>query len=461
MCPPVPVRRFVRMTAVMEAPVEAHDSVIGRKYRAVSVALVALVTLVAFEAMAVAAAMPKIGEDLGGMHLYNLAFSGALAAGVIATVLGGRWSDTLGPLAPMWTGLAAFVAGLLIAGTAPTMELFVAGRFVQGFGGGLFNVAIYVLVARVYPGVLHPKVFSLFSTAWVVPSLVGPAIAGVVASELDWRYIFLGVPVLAAPAALALWRGTADPALRGGMAEPSPGLGRQLVWAVVTAVAAAVIQYGAATHLIVLLGGLVLLAVALPRLLPPGTLRAARGLPTAVILRGLAAGSMFAAEVLVPLMLRDQRGMSLAGAGVVLTVGALGWAAGSWIKGKGWISHAMALRGGIAMIGAGIALMSLVLISQVPIALAYLAWIVTGLGIGALYPTVSILVLELSKPGEEGKNSGALGVGESVFVVVAVALTGALFTATSGLYIVGYALAFAMTVVGFLVAPRFTLDRSQ
>ncbi|MEV0583295.1 MFS transporter [Nonomuraea sp. NPDC050310] len=452
------------MTAVMAAPVAPPETIFSPRYRAISFGLVALVTLVAFEAMAVATAMPKVADDLGGRHLYNLAFSGALAASVIATVLGGRWADLKGALTPMWSGLAAFVAGLLIAGTAPTMELFVAGRFVQGFGGGLFNVALYVLIARAYPGELHPKVFSLFSTAWVVPSLVGPLIAGVIAAELDWRLVFLGVPVLAAPAALALWRGTVRADVRGGRGEPGSGLGRQLLWAVLTAVSAALIQYGSALKLAglpLLIGGLVLLAVALPRLLPPGTMRAAPGLPTAVILRGLAAGSMFAAEVLVPLLLIDERGMTYAGAGVVLTVGALGWAAGSWIKGKGWISHAFALRGGIAGIGIGIAIMSLVLIDGAPIALAYLAWIVTGLGIGALYPTVSILVLELSSPGEEGKNSGALGVGESVFVVVAVALTGALFTATNGLYVVGFALTFALTVLGFVLAPRFTLRRSQ
>ncbi|MEV1249377.1 MFS transporter [Nonomuraea sp. NPDC050022] len=443
------------MTATLEAP---PVSVVSAKYRALSVGLVALVMLVAFEAMAVATAMPVVARELGGMHLYNLAFSATLAASVIATVLGGRWSDVKGPLPPVATGVAGFVAGLLVAGFAPNMEVFVAGRFIQGLGAGLIQVALYVLVARVYPGEMHPRVFALFSAAWVVPSMVGPAIAGFVVENADWRWIFLGVSLIVVPSALLLWRGTAGAGLRGGEAEPAPGLGRKLVWATLTAVAAALIQYGSALQLRglpLLAAGIVLLAVSLPRLLPRGSLRAARGLPSAPVLRGLAYGSLVAAQVLIPLMLISERGLTPTGAGIVLTVGALGWSTGSWIKGRGAISHLAALRGGAIMVATGIALMSLLLIDSVPIALAYVAMAISGLGIGALHPTVSVLVLEMSAPGEAGQNTAALGVGESVFTVVAVAITGALFTATGETYLVGLAFTFTLAVLAAVIAPRF------
>ncbi|MEV4084831.1 MFS transporter, partial [Nonomuraea fuscirosea] len=316
------------MTTTMEKTAAAAPSVVAPQYRALSVGLVALVMLQAFEAMAVATAMPVVARDLGGMHLYNLAFSATLAASVIATVLGGRWSDVRGPLPPIATGVAAFVAGLLLAGLAPTMELFVAGRFVQGIGMGFTQVALYVLVARVYPPAMHPRVFALFSAAWVVPSMVGPAIAGFVVENLDWRLIFLGVTVIVIPAALLLWRGTAGKIAGGITAEPASGLGRKLVYATLTALAAALIQYGSALKLAglpLLAVGVALLVISLPKLLLPGSLRAARGLPTGPVLRGLAFGSYTAAEVLIPLMLMNERGLTATGAGVVLTVGALGW----------------------------------------------------------------------------------------------------------------------------------------
>lgn len=445
------------MTSTIEAPAASPTGVISPGYRALSVGLVALIMLVAFEAMAVATAMPVVARDLRGMPLYNLAFSATLAASVIATVLGGRWSDVRGPLPPLAAGVASFVAGLLLAGFAPGMEVFVAGRFVQGLGAGLVQVSLYVLVARVYPAAMHGKVFALFSAAWVVPSMVGPAITGLVVENADWRWVFLGVSLIVVPAGLLLWRGVAGHALRGGIAEPAPGLGRKLVWATLTAVAAALIQYGSALKLAglpLLAAGVALLAAVLPRLLPEGSLRAARGLPSAPVLRGLAYGSLVAAEVFVPLMLISERGLTPTGAGIVLTVGALGWSAGSWFKGRGAITHLTAIRSGAIMIVIGIALVSLVLIDAVPLVVAHVAMIVAGLGIGVLHPTVSVLVLEMSRPGEEGQNSAAVGVGESVFTVVAVAVSGALFTATGGSYLAGLGFTVALALLAVLVAPR-------
>ncbi|MFG1615299.1 MFS transporter [Nonomuraea wenchangensis] len=454
-------------TTVEKTP--AATGVVSAPYRALSFGLVAIVTLLAFEAMAVATAMPVVARELDGVPLYNLAFSATLAAGVIATVLGGRWSDRRGPLEPITAGVVTFVAGLLLAGFAPTMEVFVAGRFVQGLGAGATQVALYVLVARVYPAALHPKVFALFSAAWVVPSMVGPAIAGFVVQNADWRWIFLGVSLIVVPSALLLWRGTTGRDLGSGSgsgsseAAPAPALGRKLIWAAVTAVAAALIQYGSALQLAglpLLAAGVVLLAVALPRLLPAGSLRAAPGLPTAPVLRGLAFGSLTAAQVLIPLMLINERGLSATAAGIVLTIGALGWSTGSWLKGRGRISNLLAVRGGAALLATGLALVTLVLVDTVPLVLAHVAMAVAGLGIGMLHPTVSVLVLEMSAPGEEGQNSAAVGVGESVFTVVAVAGSGAIFTASGGSYAAGLLTAVALAVLAFALAPRLVRSRA-
>ncbi len=205
----LPIRNVRIMVSLMTST-SPPPAVFSARYRALSIGITALIVLVAFEYLAVATAMPVIGEELRGWGLYSLAFSGAVAATLIGTVAGGRWGDLSGPDKPLWTGLALFVAGLVVAGLAPTMEIFIAGRLIQGLGGGMFNVAIYVLVARVYPGVMHPKVFSLLAAAWVLPSVVGPAITGTVTHAWTWRAVFLGVAVLAIPAALIFWRGLAS-----------------------------------------------------------------------------------------------------------------------------------------------------------------------------------------------------------------------------------------------------------
>lgn len=108
----------------------------------------------------------------------------------------GAWCDRRDPVLPLATAVALFVAGLLIAGLAPSMEVLVLGRLLQGLGTGGQTVALYVVVARVYPQSLHGRVFAAFSAAWVIPSIVGPFLAGFVAEQLHWRWVFLGVAIL-------------------------------------------------------------------------------------------------------------------------------------------------------------------------------------------------------------------------------------------------------------------------
>src|SRR6185312_17315739 len=108
-------------------------------------------------------------------------------------VIAGNWSDRNGPVAPLYTSAVLFTAGLIIAGTASQMSTLVIGRLVQGLGSGAIIVALYVVVARVFPARLHPSIFAGFAAAWVVPSLIGPFAAGAVAEIWSWHWVFLGV----------------------------------------------------------------------------------------------------------------------------------------------------------------------------------------------------------------------------------------------------------------------------
>ena len=151
---------------------------LAQPYRGLTVGMVALVSLTAFEAVAVTTVMPTVARALHGLALYALAFGGALAAGIVGLVVGGAQSDRRGPVRPLWIGTACFVAGLLIAGLAPQMWVLIVGRVAQGYGGGLLTVALYVVVGHAYPSAMHPRVFSAFAGGWVVPAVVGPLLAG-------------------------------------------------------------------------------------------------------------------------------------------------------------------------------------------------------------------------------------------------------------------------------------------
>src|SRR6185312_1771664 len=103
-----------------------------------------------------------------------------------------------------------FGGGLVVSGVAGSLTVMLAGRALAGLGGGLLVVALYVVIAEVYPKTVHPRVFSYLSAGWVLPSLVGPALSGWLAQEVTWRAVFLLVPPLTVPPTLALL-----PKLRG------------------------------------------------------------------------------------------------------------------------------------------------------------------------------------------------------------------------------------------------------
>ncbi|QNR96575.1 MFS transporter [Stenotrophomonas sp. 169] len=431
-------------------------SILSPRYRATTVGMVALVALVAFEALAVAAAMPTVAFALDGLRLYALAFGGALATSVIGMTVAGRVCDQRGPSRPLWLGLAFFVIGLIVAGLAPRMGVLVAGRLLQGVGIGAVSVSLYVLVARTFPEPLRPKVFAAFSAGWVVPSLVGPGLSGLIVQYAGWRWVFLAVPVLALPAAWLL-----VPALRASAQDVrTEVVARPVVrWAVGAALAALLLYLGGQQQGIIALAlmssALVALVVCSRHLLPPGTLALRRGLPSVIALRGIAASAFFAAEAFLPLLLQRERDLSPLWAGAALSMGALGWFSGSWLQGHqrfGW-TRAHLVQAGSWMMGGGLLLTSLTLQQGVPLLLALAGWSLTGLGMGLIYPSLSVLTLSMSPRHEQGANSSALQLSEGIAVATTLALSGALFAAfIDGRETLGYLLCFAVTLLLALLA---------
>jgi MFS family permease len=441
---------------------DANPSILAPAFLATTIGMVALVGLIGFEALAVATAMPTVAKALDGLRLYALAFGLTIATSTIGMTLAGPWGDARGPAPPLWTGLGCFVCGLLMAGCATTMPMLLAGRLVQGLGAGGIYVALYVLAGERYPAATRPRLFAAFSAAWVVPSLVGPAVSGAIVEHLGWRWVFLGVPALALPAALAL-----VPALRG----TRPRTGRfadgshRVPWACGAAIGICLLYLGGQLHgiiaLAVLLPATALTLVSTHRLLPRGTLRAARGLPSVIALRGLVCAAFFGAEAFLPLLLSRERGLSPTQAGLALTAGALGWSAASWYQGhrrNGWSRHRF-LRVGTACVCAGLALSASALLPGVPVAMAVLGWVVAGLGMGLISASLAVLTLAMSPADRQGEHSSALQLSEATMVATTLAIGGSLFSlllghSTLAAYGVVFAIAGVMAVLAALVVAR-------
>lgn len=417
------------------------DGLLGRRYRALTFGVVSVVLLIAFEATAVGTAMPVAARELDGLGLYAFAFSGFFTTSLLAMVVSGQWCDRGGPLAPLATGIAGFAAGLVVSGTAATMGVFVLGRAVQGLGGGLVIVALYVIVGRAYPERLRPSVMAAFSASWVVPSIVGPLVAGTVTEQLGWRWVFLAIPVLVAlPLAVML------PALRRTAQEPEGREGggrrtmdgRRIWFAAALAGGAALLQYAGQDlrplSALPAVAGAALLVPAALRLLPRGTFRAARGLPTVILMRGIAAGSFIAAESFIPLMLVTQRGLSPTIAGLSLAGGGLTWALGSYIQARPGLEpvRERLVQIGLLLSATAIAAVPLALDHAVPVWIVAVAWCVGGMGMGLAISTLGVLLLRLSPPRDAGANSAALQVSDALSNVLLVAAVGTAFVALGG-----------------------------
>ncbi|MGK5694404.1 MFS transporter [Streptomyces sp. URMC 128] len=425
----------------------ADETVLGREYRALSFGIVSVVLLIAFEATAVGTAMPVAARELDGVPLYAFAFSGYFTTSLFGMVLSGQWSDRHGPLGPLTTGIASFGAGLLLSGTAGAMWVFILGRAVQGLGGGLVIVALYVVVGRAYPERLRPAIMAAFAAGWILPSIVGPLAAGTVTEQLGWRWVFIGIPVLVVfPLALALpqIRRRASGPVPAPDSEPSPSgrppsLNRRRIrLALAISLGAGLLQYAAQDlrplSLLPGAAGLALLVPAVLGLLPRGTYRAARGLPSVVLLRGVAAGSFIAAESFVPLMLVTQRGLSPTLAGFSLAAGGGTWALGSWVQSRPRFEpyRERLTTFGMLLVAAAIATAPSVLLDSVPVWILAVAWAFGCFGMGLVISSTSVLLLKLSAPEEAGTNSAALQISDGLSNVVLLSAGGAAFATLGG-----------------------------
>jgi MFS family permease len=141
------------------------------------------------------------------------------------------------------------------------------------------------------------------------------------------------------------------------------------------------------------------------------------------------AGSFFGTETFVPLMLVSARGLTATQAGLCLTGGALGWAAGSWYQGRPStrMPRHLLVRTGCALVAAAVAGVALATWSAVPPWFAGVAWVVGGTGMGMAMASVSVLMLQLSPPQDQGANSAALQVSDSLFAAVTIGVGGVIY----------------------------------
>jgi MFS family permease len=446
------------------------ESVFSPRYRAMSVGVLMSVTVVAFQALGVGTVMPAVAGELDGLGRYGWAFSAFMLASVIGSVGAGQDADRAGPVRAYVGAIASFSAGSVLAAVAGSWTLLLLGRALEGLGAGALGVVTYASASRAYPPEMYGRMLALMSSAWVLPSLAGPAVAGLIADQLSWRWVFvLLLPFL--PVAVVLTLPGLRALTRPDLLPAARRLPQALALAAGTGLFLAALGLDAPLLLaLVVVAGLALALPAFGALMPAGTLRAARGLPSGIVVRGLLAIAFLGCDAFLPLALTELRGFSVSQAGLVISAASLSWSLGSFLQarldrldgGKGRPRRVLA---GLAVLLGGIAATTAGVVSEaIPVAVAIAGWAVAGLGIGIGYPSIGAIVLSEAPGGEEGSVSAALQLIETIGVAVFTGIGGAVIavgldegwdtvTALALVFAAGAVAAVAGLAAGRRVAP--------
>ncbi|MEK3916847.1 MFS transporter [Paenibacillus sp. FSL H7-0331] len=382
-----------------------HQSIFSPRYFALSIGIILSVMAVGFEGLAVTTIAPSIAGDLNGIHLFGWIFSTYLLAQIIGTLVVGRLIDRKGPAAPFTYALILFIVGLVVAATASDMVVMILARAMQGLGAGAMMTCVYTAISLSYPDELRAKILGAFGTAYVLPSMLGPYVAGVIAEQWSWRFVFWGIlPILIVSALLSL------PAFRKLKAQASQeGNGAAATWmALFLTVGTGIFLFGLGKlpymmGIVSSIVGLAIMVYPLRKLLPQGTLVFRRGMPAILATRGLFFAAYVSTQNFLVLALIDVKGISPAQAGLIVASAALSWCIFAYLQGR-WDSADQG-RGrnrrimlGVLLLTAGIAVVFW--IPTVTVAFAVIGQIIAGIGMGLSHPTSGAVAF--AHTGEEG-----------------------------------------------------------
>lgn len=435
----MPTSRQLPAIDKQDENVKPTEGVLGTQYRPLTLGLILIILGPAFEALAVATILPKIVADLGGLSFYGWSFSAYMLATLVGLILAGDEADYRGPALPFIIGVVAFVSGLLLAAVAPTMLFFVLSRAIQGFGAGILVSVIYACVGQGYPEQLKPRIVAMLASAWVIPGLIGPALAGIISDFFGWRWVFLGLVFI-----LPLGIGLVLPALRKLTLLKKKREAR--IYDVRRLLATAGLVIGAGMTLTGLQAqsvplALVLLvfglAVGIPSLryvLPPGTLRVKVGLPAAIVTMGLLSIAFFGAEAFLPYTLISIRGQNTIIAGIAFTAATLCWTAGSWLQAHfaPKSSRRMLVLSGLFFVAIGITGIATILMPVISPLIAIVAWGIAGLGMGLAYSTISLIVLETAPKEQVGSATASMELSSVLGTALGTGVGGVIFAFATG-----------------------------
>ncbi len=400
-----------------------------------SLALAGGVALHATNVYVATTVLPSIVKEIGGLELYSWNTTLFVVASILGSVLASKLLTALGPRTAYLTALLGFSAGTILCAAAPTMPWMLAGRTLQGFGGGILLALSYALIRIVFAPPLWSRAMGLVSGMWGVATLCGPAVGGVFAQFGHWRWAFWSLlPIVAGLGLIIRAQVSAGRAVASAHApssSPSHHDAQAIPWfkVMLLCASAVAISLGAVVGSYLLAAGWMLVGLALagwlaqrersvrhalPRLMPTGaySLRTRLGGLYAVMsLLGLAMTS----EIYIPYFLQTIHGQTPFAAGYLAALMAAGWSVGSMTSASRQ-GEAAERRVRLGPVIVTLGMLALAWLLPLPSLFASAAGVASlcvalfgvGVGVGIGWPHLLTRVMTAARPGEAALASASI-----------------------------------------------------
>ena len=419
------------MTPTHAQPMASWRELLGEGRLARYFLICAGTWLNAADTLMTATIMPSVAKDIGGYAWFGWTVAAFLLGAIVAGATAGRLSMRLGLRRALALGGLTYAAGCLVSALAPGILLFVAGRMMQGVGGGWIAGLGYVAVTRLFPERLWTRALGGLSGIWGVATVASPLIGGLFAQAGFWRGAFwlFGAQALAYVAAVmvVIGREAARPTEDG--ARP-PLLQVAVLGAGIIAIAAAGVVSDAPRQLALGVGGLVLLALflRLDARAPAALLPRSAADPFSKVGAGLAmvfclSAASVSYTVYGPALFQALYGASPVTAGYVLGCEAFGWTAMALLIASS-ARPGRAIRAGAVLVTLAVAALSVAVPHTRLIAIAAVG-AVMGCGFGLCWSFTTSLVATAAPEGERALASSSVPTAQMIGTATGAAAAGA------------------------------------
>ena len=404
------------------------------------------VLLHSMNVLMLATVLPTVVSELGGAAMMSWPATAFLASSIVAATCTAMLTAVIGARAIFCAGAMTFGVGALFCALAPAMGWIIAGRFVQGFGGGLLTAVAYVLVRNTFPEPIWARVIALLSGMWSVSILLGPLIGGVFARHGDWRGSFVAVAFIAGVLALGAFLTLPSAAADRKTSVPHVPAGRvALICAAIAGTSSAAIAATLPAKVGLLVLSIASLAVMLrldrhatDPLLPRDAFSLRTPTGVGLWLALLLCVTYSPLQIYVPVFLQSLYGLDPLSAGYAVAGASLGWTvAALLVAGVPGAWPGRLMLAGPATMGIGLLAIA-VLIPKHPIPLLFLAIVLVGAGIGMCWAFVAQRIMSSARSGDEAVAAASVATVQQMGFALGSALAGLAANASGFSSIAGY-----------------------